>query len=176
MFKNIIFVGGIHGVGKSTLCIPEAQILGIEYLSASEVLRWKKISTSVENKNVENVSFTQDRLVTGLKNIIAENKTYILDGHFCLFDASGIVTRIPESTFVQMNPAAFLVVVNDPKVIATRLQQRDNRQYIDSNLAEMQQEEIEYAKILSAKLSIPIHIHPADNRSDIHEILLTYIQ
>lgn len=176
MFKNIIFVGGIHGAGKSTLCIPEAQILGREYLSASEVLRWNEISNSIENKNVENVSFTQDRLVAGLKNIIKENKTYILDGHFCLFDACGTVARIPESTFVQMNPTAFLVIVNDPKVIAARLQQRDNRKYIDSHLAEKQQEEIEYAKILAAKLDIPIYILPANNKSEIHEILLTYIQ
>ena len=37
--KNIIFIGGIHGVGKGTLCEKVCNDLNIRHLSASEVLK-----------------------------------------------------------------------------------------------------------------------------------------
>jgi len=40
MNKEIIFIGGIHGVGKGTLCKRIASDLNIIHLSASEVLKW----------------------------------------------------------------------------------------------------------------------------------------
>lgn len=38
MNKGIIFIGGVHGVGKGTLCKRLASDLKITHLSASEVL------------------------------------------------------------------------------------------------------------------------------------------
>lgn len=39
MKNDIIFIGGIHGVGKGTLCKRIESELGIIHLSASEVLK-----------------------------------------------------------------------------------------------------------------------------------------
>ena len=68
VFNNIFCVGGIHGVGKSTICRQLALDLSIHYLSASEVLKWKDLNTDKKNKNVNNISDTQDRLITSLKH------------------------------------------------------------------------------------------------------------
>jgi adenylate kinase len=37
--NNIIFIGGIHGVGKETLCRKICKQLGLQHLSSSEVLK-----------------------------------------------------------------------------------------------------------------------------------------
>lgn len=86
--SSIIFIGGIHGVGKSTVCQQICNKCNIEYLSASKLIKWSELSEDTKNKKVENLSFTQDRLVVGLRNAVQENKTYILDGHYCLLNKS----------------------------------------------------------------------------------------
>ena len=73
MFNNIIFIGGIHGVGKSTICHLICSELNIEYLSASELLKWKDINEDAENKKVENIPFTQNRLITGIKETVQKD-------------------------------------------------------------------------------------------------------
>lgn len=67
--KNIIFIGGIHGVGKGTLCEKVCNKLNIKHLSASEVLKWEEISEK-ENKLVKDFTLTQNRLITNLKYIV----------------------------------------------------------------------------------------------------------
>jgi adenylate kinase len=59
MFKNIFFIGGIHGVGKSTICQQVCREMNIEYLSASELLKWGEINDDVKNKNVEDITYTK---------------------------------------------------------------------------------------------------------------------
>lgn len=76
MYRNIIFVGGIHGVGKSTVCKQVGEKLGIEYLSASDVLKWRDIKADYKDKNVEDIGYTQDKLIVGLNQIIKIDKKY----------------------------------------------------------------------------------------------------
>ena len=57
--KNIIFIGGIHGVGKGTLCEKVCNDLNLQHLSASEVLKWEEISEK-ENKLVKDFSKFQE--------------------------------------------------------------------------------------------------------------------
>lgn len=40
MYNNIIFIGGVHGVGKGTICQKIKEKLDFTHLSASEVLKW----------------------------------------------------------------------------------------------------------------------------------------
>jgi adenylate kinase len=66
--RKIIFVGGIHGVGKGTICKVLAQKFDFEHLSTSQVLKWNEIS-NLKNKKVQNFAITQDRLL-----MLPENK------------------------------------------------------------------------------------------------------
>jgi adenylate kinase len=50
---NIAFIGGIHGVGKSTICQQICDKLNLVYLSASELIKWSDINEDVKNKKVE---------------------------------------------------------------------------------------------------------------------------
>lgn len=154
LIKNIVFVGGIHGVGKGTICKEIALRTKLIHITASQILKWGEIS-KLDNKRVDNISSTQERLMIGLKNLIKKDENYLLDGHFCLLNPEGIPSRIEEETFVQINPKILTVVIDNPHKIAKRLAARDGEIYDFEDLNKFQNMEIEYAKYLSEKYSIP---------------------
>ena len=169
LFSNIAFIGGIHGVGKSTICIDLCSKAGIEYLSASAVLKWADLNTDVKNKKVQDISLTQDRLIAGLMNTVKEEKRYLLDGHYCLFDKDGKVARVPFATFEAINPTSLNLIVGDVDKIKSRIEHRDQRDYNYETLNSMQEQEIAYAKELSDKLKIKLSIGRESDYSEIYE-------
>jgi len=171
--RKIIFVGGIHGVGKGTVCKELVHKLNFEHLSASEVLRWKEIS-NLKNKKVQNFDTTQDRLLTNLKEIVKPNKNYLLDGHFVLLNSKGEPEKINESTFFGINPKLIILLTCEPQIIIERLKQRDNSIYKLSVLKRMQEMEVEHANYISNKLEIPVFTIIDGNTSSIFEHLKNY--
>lgn len=113
---KIIFIGGIHAVGKGTVCKELAQKFNFEHLSASQVLKWDELSDS-KNKKVQNLTTTQDRLLTNLYRIIEPNKKYLLDGHFTLLNSNGEPEKIDESTFIGIQPESIILLTCEPKII-----------------------------------------------------------
>lgn len=154
MLNNIIFVGGIHGVGKSTICKEICNKLDINYLSASDLLKWKEVKENPNEKNVIDIPQTQERLIQGLQSILKDDEKYILDGHFCLFDEYFQITRIPFKTFELIKPILITVVIGDIQLINKRLSERDAQTYSVANLQYMQDEEIIYSKEVADKLKI----------------------
>ena len=168
--ENIIFIGGIHGVGKETICKEIASKTDLIHITASEILKWNEISSS-DNKLVNNISSTQERLINGLKNLIKNDKKYLLDGHFCLLNANCIPCKIDEDTFDSINPKIISIVIDDIGKIVDRLEKRDNKKYDIKILDELQKMEIEHAKYLSKKYSIPyIEIINNDYKSLLNSI------
>lgn len=153
---KIIFIGGIHGVGKGTICKKLAQQVGIEHLSASEVLKWSEVKDDVTDKRVDDIPNTQDRLVSGLKEMTNANDWYLLDGHYCLFDKENEVSRVPMETFQSISPVLISIVVGEPRVIVEQLAGRDGQKYSVAKLEEMQREEIDYANVISSSLHVPL--------------------
>lgn len=70
-------------------------------------------------------------------------------------NSSGTPCRIDENTFDQINPKVITIVIDDVAEIVSRLQARDGKFYDVEILKKLQQMEIEYAKDLSSKYSIP---------------------
>ncbi|WP_269241234.1 ATP-binding protein [Flavobacterium limnophilum] len=170
LMKNIIFIGGIHGVGKGTICKEIALKTDIVHLTASQILKWEEISDS-DNKLVKNITSTQDRLIKGLKNLIKKDKKYLLDGHFCLLNSNQVPSRIDEETFDQINPKVIAIVIDDIQEIAKRLETRDGKIYDTKVLNQLQQMETEYAKYLSDKYSIPYIEIQYGNYTQLMEII-----
>jgi len=154
MIGDIIFIGGIHGVGKGTMCKEISQKYSLEHLSASEVLKWEEISDK-KNKKVENFVSTKSRLINGLKNIIKPNIKYLLDGHFCLLNKNEKPEKIQEDIFYSINPKAIVVMTCEIDTIISRLSSRDKSNYNYEILSEMQNLETQYAKEIARNLKIP---------------------
>lgn len=168
MYNSIAFMGGIHGVGKSTICRQICDEVKLEYLSASELIKWKDINEDTQNKKVWDISLTQDRLIVGLENRIQKNKSYLLDGHYCLFDRENKIANVPLDTFKLINPFSLNIVIGDIIEIKQRLEKRDNRQYDQELLAQMQESELDYARYLSKALGIVLNI---GNQNDYSNLL-----
>src|SRR5690625_33621 len=162
MLSNVVFIGGVHGVGKSTICQHICRELNMEYLSASELLKWKDINEDEKNKKVEDIPFTQNRLITGLKNILQEDKSYLLDGHYCLLNKDNEVENISLDTFKKINPITLILILGNVKEIKKRLENRDNKPYEYELLEHLQNSEFAYAKILSEVLNVPLYIGKND--------------
>ncbi len=151
---KIHFIGGIHGVGKGTICNKVCVQTGLVHLTASELLKWNEIS-AIDNKKVENIQNTQNRLIAGLNNATKTNEFYLLDGHFCLFNAAGEVEKVPLVTFVKIAPKSITVVTAKVGLIKQRLEKRDDKAYDFNILENMQNTEKVYAKEIATYLNVP---------------------
>jgi len=167
MIDNIAFIGGIHGVGKSTICRQICDEVKLEYLSASELIKWKDINEDVQNKKVNNIPATQDRLIIGLTNSIQKNKFYILDGHYCLLNGENEIVNISLDTFKLINPFSLNIVLGDIIEIKNRLEKRDNRPYDQELLNRMQESELNYARYLSKTLGVTLNIGTQNDFSEL---------
>lgn len=168
MFNNIAFIGGIHGVGKSTVCRQICDALNLDYLSASDLLKWKEINEDVRNKKVSSISATQDRLLSGLTNMVQKDKNYLLDGHYCLLSIGNDVVEVPADTFKGINPISLNIIVGDIAEICNRLEKRDQRPYDYDLLMKMQDSELDYANRLSKTLGLTLNI---GSQNDFKEIV-----
>jgi adenylate kinase len=147
-------MGGIHGVGKGTLCKKVCAKHGLIHLSASEVLKWDQISEK-ENKLVADFSLSQNRLIRNLQHQVKASEKYILDGHYCLLNSNLEPEKIDFETFELLNPFAFSIVVDEIQDIKNRLELRDNRKYDYNLLSKFQQIELQYSIEVADKLNKP---------------------
>lgn len=142
----------------------------MEYLSASELLKWKDIHEDGKNKKVKVIPDTQNRLILGLTNMVKKDKFFLLDGHYCLLNSDNEVVNIPLDTFEKINPISLNLILGDISEIKERLETRDNKLYDYSLLERLQNEELTYAKQLSKKLGITLNI---GNQSDYSDLLFS---
>ena len=167
MKRKLIFIGGIHGVGKSTLCNKLACELKVPHFSASELITRAKTGLSTKSKSVANVAKNQDVLVTALDEFV-DAPSFILDGHFALFDVNKEVQLVPEETFASIAPIAMCVLTCDVKVVLDRIAARDGIQHDKSAYKALSDNELANAKSIAEKLNIPIFVH--DTNNDILEL------
>ncbi|MCL6750760.1 AAA family ATPase [Nostoc sp. CCCryo 231-06] len=153
--RKIIFVGGVHGVGKTNLCKNIELRFNIEHFSASNLITREKAEEHLRNKQVENIAGNQDILVKSINKYLKNDNTYLIDGHFCLLNKDNEITKIPYSTFEGISPSAIIVLFEEPENISTRLSSRDSIKHDLPLLRSFQEQEIYYAEYIRDKLNIP---------------------
>ncbi len=156
---NIIFVAGIHGVGKTTYCKKLSEKLKLPHFSASDIIRSQLSTTITSNsKNVKNAEKNQDILLQGIEALNLKNKEIILDGHFVLMQNKK-VQRLPLSTYQELSIKEIILLKDTPEKIYKRQLSRDKKsEFTISFMDEMQKEEINYAEEVSKLLDIELKI------------------
>lgn len=155
----VIFIGGIHGSGKGTICKTISSEICAPHFTASEVLKWNEVSPNLQNKKVIDILVTQNRLILGLTLLKEKHQSFILDGHFCLFNKDGDVKKIALEVFEKIAPDYIVFVSADVEEIQNRLRARDSVEYSLSSLIEMQNIEQEHSTLVAQRLNIPyIHV------------------
>ncbi len=154
----MVFIGGVHGVGKSFFCNKLLEITGISTFSASKLIEERKNITFKSDKLIVDIDDNQNYLLDAVDSLKDQKVDFVLDGHFCLLDGDGNVTRIPEQTFSDLKPDAIVLLTEKPEIIAERRNTRDGIKDDIELIRRFQNEEVSYAREVSEKMSIPIYI------------------
>lgn len=154
-----IFVAGIYGVGKSTLCHKLSKALCFPDYSASDLISAINGEKYGVNKCVHDKNANQDILAIQVKHLLEQIPTIFLTGHFCIFDAAGHVDELPDSIFSSLSINAILLLEASPKQIIENLSKRDRKRYSLSQIIQLQEAEIKKAKEIAKQLHCPICIH-----------------
>ena len=163
---SVIFVAGVHGVGKTTCCTEATKILLVPHYTASSVIKSEKASAiSGLSKKVRDVNENQDHLINGVQKIIdAGARRFILDGHFTILSSQGQVMAIDVEVFARLNIGAVVVYQDDPHQIHARLHIRDKSGSDVVSITAHQNMELEHARAVTATLQVPIvHLSAFDS-------------
>jgi adenylate kinase len=153
---SIVFIGGIHGVGKTIFSERASQMLKVPHFSASSLITEQRKAPAAINKRVQSVGENQNALITAIEANGIQSKQFLLDGHFCVFDSSDLINKVPLETFRTLAPIAVVVLFDDVNQIQERLEKRDKRKFNFELLNDLQKAELENAEEVCSLLKIPI--------------------
>ena len=158
---RVVFVGGIHGVGKSTLCKAFSLTSGVLYVTASSIIRAaSEEAASAQGKVVRDVNANQALLVAGFAKLRDSSaaQAMLLDGHFTLGTHDGTIERIPSKVFSALRVSSFVCLQDAPGEIASRLLARDGSVQSVAGLSAFQDAELEHAAAVSNELGVPLTV------------------
>ena len=164
----MIFVSGIHGVGKDFFLSRICNRTGLKSYSASELISKYGNVNFRSDKRTQDISKNQDYLLQAIRNGNLP-KEYILNGHFCLLNNNGKSERIPIGTFYSLNPSKIIVLKQKPEIIVGRRIIRDLEEVSVEETRAFQNEEINYGREVAKKLNVPIAI--LDSAKDIEKAI-----
>lgn len=171
----VIFVAGIHGVGKTHLCQALASKTGLRHASASQLIKEERqVETWGGDKVVTEIGGNQDALNIAVDRILREQSVLVLDGHFVLKKPGGALEEVPPITFERLGLSAIILVENEPQLIAERLLHRDSNSTV-GDLKNFIRSERRAALNSSINLGIPfflMHGPTAESFADCVESIL----
>jgi adenylate kinase len=154
---RIIFVGGVHGVGKSTCCQQASERRGFQWLTASALIKDERESAiATRSKEVLDAVGNQELLIRGLrKRVRSGHERIILDGHFTLLKAGGEIIVLGQDVFAQLGLERIVIFKDDPTSICNRLRERDGQEWLISAVQGHQHAEVEAGQKIASYLGIP---------------------
>lgn len=166
MDNNIIFVAGIHGVGKTTLCKYIFQKYNIKHYTASTLIAEAK-ERPFTTLFIKDIDKNQTTLINAVNQIRDENQEYILDGHFCLLNEFKSIERVPPKTFELLGIKTIIVLTENINTIYTRLKDRSGIEYSLDMLYKLQEDELDYSYEISSVLNVPYIVLDVSNTDEI---------
>lgn len=152
-----IFVGGIHGVGKTYLGAPAAKSLGLRHTTASQLIREERgLQSWGEDKRVDGIDQNQIALIAATTRLLGSGQRLLLDGHFVLREAQGSFTRIDVQVFRELRLSALLLLDADIDVVMDRLKNRGDHSWSRSELLQLAEYEQGHARQVADELSLPL--------------------
>lgn len=154
---NVIFLAGAHGVGKGFLGTPVANALGIRHLTASQLIREEKgQATWGTNKKTSDLDDNQLALIRAVAQRRLTHPSILLDGHFVLRDAQGVLTPLATSVFKELRLAGVILLTEEENVIASRLALRDKGMPDIQAISELAGAEWTHAQAVCTELELPL--------------------
>ena len=158
--KNIIFVGGIHGVGKTSFAKKLCHDFELVHITASDLIGVLK-----EGNHVNDIFGNQKILIEAINNL-NNVCSYLLDGHFCLLGANNKIQVVEVDVFEKLQLKGIVVLWGKVATIQERIYKRDGSQYTLDFLSSFQEKELEQAELVSDSLNLPLRVISSSNQND----------
>ncbi|MFA0630604.1 ATP-binding protein [Vibrio sp. 10N.222.49.A3] len=164
--SKLIFISGVHGVGKSTLCKQINKFVDIPTHSCSDII--KSNSEYVEtSKFVDKAEANQKALLFGLSQF--KEQQLLLDGHFCLVGKNNDIIELSYQVFDDIGPSLIINVFADSKEIHRRLLSRDENALPLELIQKLQTQESNNVHEFAKSRNIPVFDY--ESGSDIEPLL-----
>lgn len=169
----MIFLGGVHGVGKTSMCAGVSEKFGQEVISASAIIRAERQHPSSDSRTaVLNVGGNQGLLVRGVQRLVTgAPRRYLLDGHFALQTLAGNIEEIDADVFQAIGVSGLICLFDDPIAIAQRLAARDGVVHDAFAISELQSAELRSAEAVSRTLGFGLKVVKAFDAGAFEESL-----
>lgn len=154
-----IFVAGIYGVGKSTLCEKLSKKLCIPSFSAGDLISCVNGEEYGASKVVSDKYENQDILAMVVQRILTQYPQIILAGHFSIFTKTNSVDFSPKDVFTKLNIDKILLLEADIGIVAQNLASRDNRHYAYADLKALHDAEHEAAISVASRINCELVVH-----------------
>lgn len=169
----IIFLGGVHGVGKTSMCDGVSEQFGLKVVGASAIIRAEREYPSPDSRTaVSNVGGNQELLIRGVRRLLTDDPgNYLMDGHFALRTLAGKIEEIDVGVFHSMGVNGLVCLVDDPHAISRRLAARDGQDHDVDEIAQLQAVELGSAESVSRGLGLGLTVVQAFNGHAFKECL-----
>lgn len=154
-----LFVAGVYGVGKSTLCKQLSEALHIPFFSAGDLISKINGEQYGANKAVSDKYNNQDILSIEVHSQLKNNPRIILAGHFCIFTKDNQVDHLPEAVFQELVITKILLLESNTEKLLSNLSLRDKRRYTYQQILALQQAEQAMSKRIAAQIGCELLTH-----------------
>lgn len=156
---KVIFVAGIHALGKSTTCKLISDEFDIPHYTASQIIRDEKFyAVSASSKLVADVTDNQRLLIQGASRLL-KGKHFLLDGHFTIRrKLDGGIEAIHADIFRELCVSNVVLFTDHPEKISKRTHARDGVLQPVEIFQSHQDAEIAHGKHVADTLGLPIVI------------------
>lgn len=157
---TMVFLGGVHGVGKTSMCASILKRVNFKVIGASAIIRAEREHPTSDSRTaVLNVGGNQGLLVLGVQRLVLSSPDrYLLDGHFALRTLAGNIEEIDADVFKAIGVSGLICLVDDPAAIAQRLFDRDGTAHDASGISELQAAELKSAESVSRLMRLNLKI------------------
>lgn len=171
--SSVIFVSGVYGVGKSTLCNKLSKKCAINFYSAGDIISDINGEIYGANKQVKNKEYNQEILIKRISEKLQKEELIILAGHFCILGNDGQVEQLPVHTYSKLQLSSIILLEAISEMIVQNLSSRDGKKYSVEQIEEFLGTEKDCALRIAKDLNIHLFTYEMKfSNKDIEEVYL----
>lgn len=159
MIGSTIFIAGVYGTGKSTLCSALSARLSVLAFSAGDLISAINGEQYGSNKAVTNKDNNQVLLAARVRELNRKYKRIILAGHFCIFNSDNGIEVLPESVYSALNISQVILLEANVQKILEHLHRRDGKDYPAGSISTLLIKEREQSERIAKQLNCPLDIY-----------------
>lgn len=153
----MLFVAGVHAVGKTFVLKPVCESLGMRHATASQLIQEQRGTASwTISRQVDDVDENQRMLLEAVRRSERIGETLVLDGHFVLRRGVNVHEKISVDIFSQLRIKGVILLEAPSAIILERLQRRGDETWGMDEIENFSRCELDHAETVCRELMLPL--------------------